>query len=65
MSAPAGLTKTVALVGGGTMGADIAASFAACGWRDHRGDARLELVAPGTAFTVIVEKRAGLSQPQE
>jgi 3-hydroxybutyryl-CoA dehydrogenase len=26
-------TRVVALVGGGTMGADIAASFVACGWR--------------------------------
>ena len=28
-------TKTVAVIGGGTMGADIAASFAACGWSAH------------------------------
>ncbi|MDH5536958.1 MAG: 3-hydroxyacyl-CoA dehydrogenase NAD-binding domain-containing protein [Betaproteobacteria bacterium] len=27
--------KTVAVIGGGTMGADIAASFAACGWSAH------------------------------
>jgi len=27
--------KTIAVIGGGTMGADIAASFAACGWSGH------------------------------
>lgn len=28
-------TNSVAIIGGGTMGADIAASFAACGWTAH------------------------------
>ncbi len=29
--------NTVAVIGGGTMGADIAASFVACGWTAHIG----------------------------
>ncbi len=35
MSATSARTRTVAVIGGGTMGADIAASFVAAGWSCH------------------------------
>jgi 3-hydroxybutyryl-CoA dehydrogenase len=45
-----GKSKVVALVGGGTMGADIAASFVACGWR-------AEIVNPRDAMGETLDAR--------
>jgi 3-hydroxybutyryl-CoA dehydrogenase len=42
--------QTVVLVGGGTMGADIAASFVACGWR-------AEIVNPPDAMAASLDAR--------
>lgn len=43
-------SRVVALIGGGTMGGDIAASFAACGWRAH-------IVEPGEAARSTLPQR--------
>ena len=43
-------TRVVALVGGGTMGVDIAASFVACGWRAH-------IVNPRDAMAATIDAR--------
>jgi 3-hydroxybutyryl-CoA dehydrogenase len=50
MTNAANPSKKVVLVGGGTMGADIAASFVACGWR-------ADIVNPPDAMGASLDKR--------
>jgi 3-hydroxybutyryl-CoA dehydrogenase len=49
--------QSIAVIGGGTMGADIAASFAACGWTAH-------IVNPAGAMLDTMNERIRLAMQQ-